>query len=542
MQTKAENQRKENELLRRDKLLQNAFDKGIDEDKVINNYLINENNNNIILEKNIKKNNYISKFKKQYNELKNKYNEKIEEIEKLKKNLKTTKLNELIIQNSETLKEFNKLKELYNNIFEENKNNLEKIQKLREKENELNEKNLIILQLQESLKLSSSTIIKYENEIENLQKNISQLKYQNQRLTNKLKTLYDHFNKKNPNNNDEIQNVFELNEELSLHPNKNKTGINYNNTNRSYLNVSNKLNLYNKENNKRKILNLSPLTKKYLDDSKDLIDKNNNNIINKINKKSIINENENEKNNIKQEEIEENNNKNKNLEGNNILNDISQTKYILIKNFEVYKISKEEALTKIIKPILSDISNEKQIKNETLANIFTNKICTCINCKENENDYNFISNVITSLLNESNNELFQFIKLFLDIFDNIKIYEDNSKEEKEILKKINKDLNKYKDFFVNKYNEEYISFFDFRAMLNDKDIILDDEEIEYLVYKMKKDCVNNILKNRDKNNNSDKINEENKVKENNLKNNKDESGHAYSIFDLNYKTFLDLIK
>ena len=545
MQTKAENQRKENELLRRDKLLQNAFDKGIDEDKVINNYLINENNNNIILEKNIKKNNYISKFKKQYNELKNKYNEKIEEIEKLKKNLKTTKLNELIIQNNETLKEFNKLKEMYNNLFEENKNNLEKIQKLREKENELNEKNLIILQLQESLKLSSSTIIKYENEIENLQKNISQLKYQNQRLTNKLKTLYDHFNKKNPNNNDEIQNVFELNEELSLHPNKNKIGINYNNTNRSYLKVSNKLNLYNKENNKRKILNLSPLTKKYLDDSKDLIDKNNNNIINKINKKSIINENENEKNNIniKQEEIEEENiNKNKNLEGNNNLNDISQTMYILIKNFEVYKISKEEALTKIIKPILSDISNEKQIKNETLANIFTNKICSCINCKENGNDYNFISNVITSLLNESNNELFQFIKLFLDIFDNIKIYEDNSKEEKEILKKINTDLNKYKDFFVNKYNEEFISFFDFRAMLNDKDIILDDEEIEYLVYKMKKDCVNNILKNKDKNNNSDKINEENKVKENNLENNKDESGHTYSIFDLNYKTFLDLIK
>ena len=181
IQTKAENQRKENELMRRDKLLQNAFDKGIDEDKVINNYLISENNNNIFLEKDIKKNNYISKFKKQYNELKIKFNEKIEEIEKMKKNLKTTKLNELIIQNSETLKEFNKLKELYNNLFEENKNNLEKIQKLSEKENELNEKNLIILQLQESLKLSSSTIIKYENEIENLKKNISQLKYQNQR-------------------------------------------------------------------------------------------------------------------------------------------------------------------------------------------------------------------------------------------------------------------------------------------------------------------------------------------------------------------------
>ena len=556
IQTKAENQRKENELMRRDKLLQNAFDKGIDEDKVINNYLISENNNNIFLEKDIKKNNYISKFKKQYSELKNKFNEKIEEIEKMKKNLKTTKLNELIIQNSETLKEFNKLKELYNNLFEENKNNLEKIQKLSEKENELNEKNLIILQLQESLKLSSSTIIKYENEIENLKKNISQLKYQNQRLTNKLKTLYDHFNKKNYINKGEIQNVFELNEELSLHPNKNKRGINYNNTNRSYLNVSNRINLYNKGNNKRKILNLSPLTKKELDDSKDLIDKKNknNNIIinNKVNKKTIINENENEKNNnnINQEEKEKND-KNKNLEATDNINDISQTMYILIKNFEVFKISKEEALTIIIKPILNDISNEKQIKNETLVNMFTNKICSCINCKENKNDFNSISNVITSLLNESNNELFQFIKLFLDIFDNIKIYEDNSKEEKEILKKINTSLNKYKDFFVNKYNEDYISFFDFRAMLNDKDIILDDEEIEYLIYKMKKNCISNIskninndilLSNKDDKNNSDKKNEEDKVKENILENNKIENEHLYSIFDLNYKTFLDFIK
>ena len=69
MQIKAENQRKENELLKKDKLLQNAFDKGIDENIEINNFL-NNDNNNIFLEKDIKKNNYITKFKKQYNELK----------------------------------------------------------------------------------------------------------------------------------------------------------------------------------------------------------------------------------------------------------------------------------------------------------------------------------------------------------------------------------------------------------------------------------------------------------------------------------------
>ena len=234
MQTKAENQRKENELIKKDKLLQNAFDKGIDvnDDNIRNKILMNDNinnnnNNNIFLEKDIKKNSYISKFKKQYNDLKNKYNEKIEEINKIKKSLKTTKLNELLIQNKETLKEFNKLKDLYNHLFEENNNNIEKLNKLSETENELNEKNLIILQLQESLKLSSSTNIKYENEIENLKKSISKLQYENQRLTNKLQTLYEYFNKKNGNKEEKQNNVFELNEELTLHPKKIKNGISY---------------------------------------------------------------------------------------------------------------------------------------------------------------------------------------------------------------------------------------------------------------------------------------------------------------------------
>ena len=163
MLIKAEIQRKDNELIKKDKLLQTAFDKGIDDNIEINTFLNNNDNNNLFLEKDIKKNNYITKFKKQYNELKNKYNEKLEEIIEMKKNIKTTKINELIIQNKEAFREFNKLKELYTKLFEENNNNIEKLKKMTELENGLNEKNLIILQLQESLKLSSETNLKYEN-------------------------------------------------------------------------------------------------------------------------------------------------------------------------------------------------------------------------------------------------------------------------------------------------------------------------------------------------------------------------------------------
>ena len=541
MLIKAEIQRKDNELIKKDKLLQTAFDKGIDDNIEINTFLNNNDNNNLFLEKDIKKNNYITKFRKQYNELKNKYKEKIEEISELKKNIKTTKLNELKIQNKETFKEFNKLKELYSNIFEENKINLEKIKKLNDTENELNEKNLIILQLQESLKLSSTNNIKNENEIEKLKKIINRLQNENQILQNKLKTLFEHYNKKNElKESNPINNIFELNEELSLHPKKIKNGITFNNTNRSYLHI-NKINIESYENNKRKISNISPLSNKYLNESKDSSNKKKDNSIN--NKVNLINNNlnkdENEKNFNNNDEEENISNKNEKLENKNGNNDTSQTMYILIKNFEIMEISREDALTLIIKPILNDISNEKQIKNETLINMFTNKISSLINCSNNNNDINSISNLINSLLSESHNDLFDFIKSFLEIFDNIKIYKDNTKEGNEIIKRINEALNKYKEYFINAYNNEYISFIYFRSLLNDKNIILDDEDIEYLIYIMKKDC-NKEKQNLNQNENN--LDKQNNINEEKIEKNEINIDKNCSIFDLNYKTFLDIIK
>ena len=541
MLIKAEIQRKDNELIKKDKLLQTAFDKGIDDNIEINTFLNNNDNNNLFLEKDIKKNNYITKFRKQYNELKNKYNEKIEEISELKKNIKTTKLNELKIQNKETFKEFNKLKELYTNIFEENKINLEKIKKLNDTENELNEKNSIILQLQESLKLSSTNNIKNENEIEKLKKIINRLQNENQILQNKLKTLFEHYNKKNElKESNPINNIFELNEELSLHPKKIKNGITFNNTNRSYLHI-NKINIERYENNKRKMSNISPLSNKYLNESKDSSNKKKDNSIN--NKVNLINNNlnkdDNEKNFNNNDEEENISNKNEKLENKNGNNDTSQTMYILIKNFEIMEISREDALTLIIKPILNDISNEKQIKNETLINMFTNKISSLINCSNNNNDINSISNLINSLLSESHNDLFDFIKSFLEIFDNIKIYKDNTKEGNEIIKRINEALNKYKEYFINAYNNEYISFIYFRSLLNDKNIILDDEDIEYLIYLMKKDC-NKEKQNLNQNENN--LDKQNNINEEKIEKKEMNIDKNCSIFDLNYKTFLDIIK
>ncbi len=215
--------------------------------------------------------------------------------------------------------------------------------------------------------------------------------------------------------------------------------------------------------------------------------------------------------------------------------------YILIKNFEACKISKEDSLTIIIRLILNEISNEKQIKNDILVSLFTDKICECINCSKNNEDINSINIVIHSLLNISKYELFTFIKGFLDIFDSVKIYTDNLTDEEGIIKKINLSLSKYKEYFENSYTNKFISFSVFRGLLNNKNIILDDESIEYLIYRMKKDCPNIIALNsrqkekenviiydndsniKNENNNKEKEvinkNNDNKSNDNNIDNN-----------------------
>ena len=560
-QMKAENQRKEKEIIKRDKLLITAFDKQIKDETDLESLFIIEdkkNNENINLEKNIKKNNYMTKFRKQYNELKKKYEEKIGEVNALKKNIKISKLNEMTIQYKETLKEMHKLKELYVNLFQENKKNLEKLKKLNVYESELNDKNLLILQLQESLKISSASNIKYENELEELRETINNLQVDNKNLLEKLKKLYESYNKlssRKKGNENNFLGFFDV---------KRRSDISFNNTNRNFLNLANKINTDIRSKHLRNSVNpylnrkISPLSKKIPNSSiNSNIKKNNNNEIsnsaNIIKKEEInisnikedenkekkenkeINEDkENKENKDNKEDNIKNVNENENEEDNNIFEnietmreineDITQSSYMLIKNFEACKITKEDSLTVIIKPILNEISSEKQIKNDILVNLFTNKISECINCTKNENDIISINSVINTLLNDSKYELFAFIKNFLYMFDSVKVYTDNISDEENIIKKINLSLSQYKEYFEISYTNKFISFSVFRGLLNNKNIILDDESIEYLIYRMKKDCPNIISLNEEKNKNNNKennINNENE-KEKNKENEKND--------------------
>ena len=266
----------------------------------------------------------------------------------------------------------------------------------------------------------------------------------------------------------------------------------------------------------------------------------NENIINEniINEKIIddndINENENENENKRSKENEENINNTNDLNDNKINNeekidnlndkkdnnnyDVKLSTYLLIKNFEACEITKDKSLSIIIKPFLKEIENNKQIEKKTLINLFTDKICESILVgKENKTDYEQIGIIVETLLTESKNDLSNFIENFTRLFDGIKNYNESKKQE-DYIRQINIELSMHKDYFINSYDKKIIPFSNFRDLLNEKNIQLDNEIIEYLIYRMKKDCCD--------------LNKRNNNKE----------FETISIFDLCYETLINLIR
>ena len=245
-------------------------------------------------------------------------------------------------------------------------------------------------------------------------------------------------------------------------------------------------------------------------------------------------ENENDNENKRNKENEENINDVDDLNDNKINNeekidnlndkkdnnnfDVKLSTYILIKNFEACEITKDKCLSIIIRPFLKEIENNKQIEKKTLINLFTNKICESILVgEEKKADYEQIGIIVETLLTESKNDLSNFIENFTRLFDGIKNYKENKNQE-DYIRQINIELSMHKDYFINSYDKKIIPFSTFRDLLNEKNIQLDNEIIEYLIYRMKKDCCD--------------MNKRNNNKE----------FESISIFDLCYETLINLIR
>ena len=427
---KSENKKKENLINKKENIINSTFEINEDQYNIIieeskmenNNDNDNENNNKCLHLK------LINKLKKQYNELKKEFENKDKDIYLLKQNIKNSRLNELIVENSIILQELNKLKNLYNHQIKESDNLNIKKKTIKEIETNISKQHYIIMNLQENLTKSNE-----EN---------SNLKNENSSLKSKYKRILN----EHKENNEKVHKMEE------------------------------------------QIRNLM-LEKKELEDKNYLLT-------------SQININlrkDNIKNKIPSFKSDSSINGAKNAQ-------ITEITYILIKNFEARKITKDEALNKIFKTVIDNLYGESQVEKSGLVVNFTDKICEVIQINNNEIDRNKIYYLIESLLTTSNNELGKFMENFLQLFDSIKYY--NADDDKRLTKKIKNNLEKYKNYLNQNYKKDFISFFSFRILLNKQNIFLDDETVEYLIYRMKKDCKNN-------NNNS--------------------------MFDLCYKTLIDII-
>ena len=230
------------------------------------------------LEKNFKKdknknfNDLLNKLYMQYHELIKENNEQDSEIKNLKKNIKNTKRNELIIENNILINQYNKYKYLCTNLEKSNAHYQNKIKKKQEIENAILDKNFEILQLQENLKLSNTINIQKEQEKSFLIKKIKEYQTKNKEIKNKISQLNEEYNfilltKKNLEDNlytiYNTNNANILNNEISYNKNVDTLSSNINSNNVSnIINQSNINNISNtleesvnaKEENKIKIL------------------------------------------------------------------------------------------------------------------------------------------------------------------------------------------------------------------------------------------------------------------------------------------------
>ena len=389
---KSDNIKKENEIVKKENLINSALDIKNEEYDI-------EKIDNI---DDCKHSNLISKIKKQYNALKKELDLKNKEIFELKRNIKNSKVNELVIENTTLLSEIKKIKALYEHIQTENENYMIRLKNYNQIQSNVSKQHFIILSLQENLNAitKENDFLKEENA--KLQGIISK-----KNAMNKIRKVFD-------NNKDKDKLIEDLQNQIKTLKNEKKDLEQQNQFLSNQLSTMNNI-----SNNSSTDLNSRHLT---------------------------------------------------------------EISYILIKNFESNKITKQIAMQNIFREIVDSLGEDSKIEKQNLIDMITDKIMSIIKTK-NKKDKTKIIFFISNLLSTSGNELGNFIDNFMHVIDNVKIYNENT--ERNLMLKLKKDLVKENQYLKDNYKNDFISFASFRNLLNQKQIVLDDTSAEFLIYKMK---------------------------------------------------------
>ena len=503
-----------------------------EKDNDINNIIL-ENENNRFNQNSL----IMKKIQKQTDDLK----EKIDEIQKknffLKKNFKITRLNENDIENfclEEQIKKMNTLISYLNKEKNKNKEKIEEYEILKEK---INDQNSIINSLQEQINFfdKEEEIINKEIEEVNLKLNEEQNKMNlnkdiviSLRKKNDILKKGNYFNQyfcffKNRISNYE-EKISETKKTISIYKNK----LSFQQNLIMDLEKESKTLI---EQNKNKKLNLSELTYnelKSINSEKQKLLKNKTDdeeikyLKENLEKSKYIEKELENQINIYQQKLKEliENQSERSIEDiefgidsnnpfytNNEENDIIQSKkitntqynqftYILFKNFEAKHITLNNPNNTLIKD-LNEISKQSFPNNNDKIDInsdffndlilrISKKICDILNCK-NENSLIKLKIYLSSLLYNSKGNIFKFIEYIRILFSYTQDYtfelEENLKKEL---------VTQYKNSFetiinlLKKEKHEFISILDMKYLIDENIKDLNDKQIEYIFYVMKK--------------------------------------------------------
>ena len=206
--------------------------------------------------------------------------------------------------------------------------------------------------------------------------------------------------------------------------------------------------------------------------------KNNNN-----NNNGDVNENLDKKNDDMKNDIIINDNNITGEKGDTLSNeDFTEFTYILIKNFESKKIGEETARQKIIMiPSSKDPMDNKKFIDQMSFNIM--KSVHCDNSESQEKVKKWLSTLLVLCMNDQK----KMTENFLTLFSNITLY--SSDQEILLNKKVKKCFLPKKDIICQKlepYKSKYITFDYLKKLIEEQQIEIKDEYVQYLFYELKK--------------------------------------------------------
>ena len=208
-----------------------------------------------------------------------------------------------------------------------------------------------------------------------------------------------------------------------------------------------------------------------------------NTISNNVNKNSVSTSNNFNKNNDKLPSIEEEKQDEAQYSDENQLLSLL---HVFVKNLEANGVTKEQINQKIDE-ISKLFENRTEATKEEFIEPFVKMFIETMHITKKE-DIEIVGGFLNDFVDSLNGDISIFFNGLIEVFDNVNDYTGINKDCELSFK-----LSKYKDELITSLkkndpnNTHLITFETFRKIVHDLNLLLDDESMEYLIYKMKKD-------------------------------------------------------